>query len=84
MAPKVTNYLGYFCNKICLKEHFKIARSGRTDHIPIYNLWLCALSLVHTSHRLQQLLQRARSLQIIGKFSIFTATDCNQQNLKEA
>ena len=34
------------------------------------------LSLVHTSHRLQQLLQRARSLQIIGKFSIFPPMQC--------
>ena len=30
-----------------------------------------AKSLIHTSCRLQQLLQRARSLQIIGKFSFF-------------
>ena len=36
-----------------------------------------ALSLVHTSRRLQRLSQRARSLQIIGKLSIFTAMDCN-------
>ena len=40
----------------------KIANSGHT---------------VHTSRRLQQLLQRARLLQIIGKISIFAATDCN-------
>ena len=32
------------------------------------------LSLVHTSCRSQQLLQRATLLQIIGIFSIFTAT----------
>ena len=37
------------------------------------------LSLVHTSHRLQQLLQRARLLRRIGNFSIFTATDCNSR-----
>ena len=35
------------------------------------------LSLVHASCRLQQLLQRARLLQIIGFFSIFNATDCD-------
>ena len=34
-------------------------------------------SLVHTSCRLQWLLQRAWLLWIIGKFSILTAMDCN-------
>ena len=37
------------------------------------------LSLVHTSRRLHQLSQRARSQQIIGNFSIFTAMDCDSR-----
>ena len=45
-----------------------------------YNM---GLSLVHTSHRLQQLSQRARQLQIIGTFSTFTATDCDSRQSQQ-
>ena len=38
--------------------------------ISCYINFLCSLSLVHTSYRLQQLSQRARPLQIIGKFLV--------------
>ena len=32
---KVSNYLGFFCKKICLKVLLKIAQSGHTDYDPI-------------------------------------------------
>ena len=47
----------------------------RIADIDRINSLTVTLSLVHTSHRLQQLSQRARLQQIIGKLPSFTATD---------